>query len=63
LNYNGKLFVAWADARPWKLVWSTQSFSSLVASGPRSSWHIRRRDFASAILLPFLLPRISISIA
>ncbi|EES15371.1 hypothetical protein BDA96_07G218600 [Sorghum bicolor] len=29
----------------------------------RSSWHIRRRDLASAILLPFLLPRVNISIA
>lgn len=32
-------------------------------SGPRSSWRIRRRDLASAILLPFLIPRVNISIA
>jgi hypothetical protein len=62
----GNFFVAWADAGPWKLAWSTQSFLlslSLVAPGPRSSWRIRRRDLASAILLPFLIPRVNISIA
>ncbi|KAG2579943.1 hypothetical protein PVAP13_6NG303600 [Panicum virgatum] len=32
-------------------------------SGPRSSWHYRRREFASAILLPFLLPHVDVSSA
>ncbi|CAL5013490.1 unnamed protein product [Urochloa decumbens] len=32
-------------------------------SGPRSSYHYRRREFASAILLPFLLPHVDISSA
>ncbi|XP_062195754.1 putative L-ascorbate peroxidase 6 [Phragmites australis] len=32
-------------------------------SGPRPSWCFRRRDLASAILLPFLLPHVNISSA
>ncbi|TVT99146.1 hypothetical protein EJB05_55495 [Eragrostis curvula] len=32
-----------------------------VHSGPKSSWCFRRRDLASAILLPFVLPPINIS--
>ncbi|KAF8653702.1 hypothetical protein HU200_061812 [Digitaria exilis] len=32
-------------------------------SGPRSSWHYKRREFTSAIFLPFLLPHADIASA